>query len=564
MNDQKKASLAIFLSIMVVLFYTSVIAPPPPVESKAPNASASSTPTTATSTLPVNPAIPTEIPATVSAITAADYEQSESFKVETKNYLAEFSLLGGRLKSFKLKNYKQQVNGSELIELINTKASDAPLGVNLGNSNDTAAVYSISGATENIPFKSNTFSLTNSEKLRVKISAAIPSGQQIDKTFEFDPYSYLIGLNVNLSAPLADGSPIVLNWAEDLAQAGHISRYNQGTVSILDSADSVKYNIFSKAADIAEQSIKWIGFGDNYFGSHLIAGNTPLIAKVTARNEMFFEMKLVGGATSLESKIYAGPKDPEILKETGYDLFRSINLGWFAFVGQPILMMLNFSYKFTANYGLAIIIVTLIIKLLLLPLTKTSFISMKALQDIQPEMAELRERVKDQALLQQEMLALYKRKGVNPMGGCLPVLLQMPIFLGMYNALSSSFYLRHADFALWINDLSIPEKLMILGIPVPVMILLMGASMFLQTYLTPNTSADPAQRKMMLFMPLMFTVMFIILPFPSGLTLYWLVNNLISITQQYALKTERDIQPFKATIVASVVIYGLGYLLTII
>ena len=149
------------------------------------------------------------------------------------------------------------------------------------------------------------------------------------------------------------------------------------------------------------------------------------------------------------------------------------------------------------------------------------------------------------------------------MGGCLPMVLQIPVFLGMYNALQSSIYLRHADFALWINDLSAPEKLMLFGIPIPFMILLMGLSMFGQTMLTPTT-ADPQQKKIMYIMPIMFTGMFIIYPFPSGLVLYWLVNNIMSIIQQYSIRTERKIQPLQATIVAGIVVFAIGYVVTLI
>ena len=159
-------------------------------------------------------------------------------------------------------------------------------------------------------------------------------------------------------------------------------------------------------------------------------------------------------------------------------------------------------------------------------------------------------------------MELYKKRGVNPMGGCFPILLQIPVFLGMYNALRVSVELRHAPFALWINDLSAPEHLDIFGIPVPVMIILMGISMLWAQVTTPSTM-DPAQKKAMLMVPLVFTVMFIIYPFPSGLVLYWLVSNIISIIQQTALRSEKGINPFFATVVGSVAIFGLGFLITL-
>jgi YidC/Oxa1 family membrane protein insertase len=147
------------------------------------------------------------------------------------------------------------------------------------------------------------------------------------------------------------------------------------------------------------------------------------------------------------------------------------------------------------------------------------------------------------------------------MGGCLPMLIQIPVFLGLYNALLNATELRHAPFALWITDLSAPEALMIFGIPVPIMIILMGISMFLQQWLMPS-NMDEQQRKIMLLMPVVFTGMFIIFPFPSGLVLYWLVNNLISIVQQVYLRTEKNVGPVIATSVASIGIFLVAYLLT--
>src|SRR5690242_14841906 len=167
---------------------------------------------------------------------------------------------------------------------------------------------------------------------------------------------------------------------------------------------------------------------------------------------------------------------------------------------------------------------------------------MLEMQKIQPQMAKLRERLKnDQVALQKEMMELYRRHRVNPLSGCVPMLLQLPILYGLYSALSRSIELRHAPFALWINDLSAPDRLVIPGIPgtlpligagVPVLTLVMGASMFLQQWLSPQ-QGDPTQQRMMMFMPIMFTFMFI--NFPAGLVLYWLVNNLLTIGQQYLM-----------------------------
>jgi YidC/Oxa1 family membrane protein insertase len=186
------------------------------------------------------------------------------------------------------------------------------------------------------------------------------------------------------------------------------------------------------------------------------------------------------------------------------------------------------------------------------------------MQDLAPEIKALRERIKDPTQLNQETFALYKRKGVNPMGGCLPVAVQIPVFLGLYNALLNAIELRHAPFALWITDLSSPEKLTVWGIGIPVMVLLMAASMIYQQWTTPNPSADPAQQKMMMIMPVVFAGMFIVFPMPAGLVLYWLVNNIISIIQQLYMRNAQKGSVYVGTMVANAVIFGVGFLLTLI
>lgn len=274
-------------------------------------------------------------------------------------------------------------------------------------------------------------------------------------------------------------------------------------------------------------------------------------------------MRSLGTPTGGRFTVFAGPKNRNMLRDYGKDLHRTVDLGWFAFVGEPILHGIHLLYGVLGNYGLAIVLLTLLLKTALLPLTKTSFQSMKKMQDLQPEIKALRERVKDPNQLNQEVMGLYKKRGVNPLGGCFPMVLQMPIFLGMYNALQRDIDLRHAPFALWINDLSAPEGLEVLGITIPVMILLMGASMLFQQITTP-TAADPAQKRIMYFVPVIFTGMFVIYPFPSGLVLYWLVNNLISIVQQVALRSEEGANPLKSTLIGGVIVFVGAYVLTLV
>ncbi|MCL4235083.1 MAG: membrane protein insertase YidC, partial [Deltaproteobacteria bacterium] len=200
--------------------------------------------------------------------------------------------------------------------------------------------------------------------------------------------------------------------------------------------------------------------------------------------------------------------------------------GWFSAIAKLLVRFLQLLYGWTGNWGIAIIITTVIIKVLLYPLTYKSYKSMKAMSALAPLMQELREKHKeDRERLNQEMMALYKAHNVNPASGCLPMLLQLPIFLAFYRALYGTIELRHAPFAWWIQDLSAPD-------PYYVTPIIMGATMVITQKMTP-TSADPIQQKMMMLMPVVFTFMF--LSFPSGLVLYWLVSNLLTIAQQFSM-----------------------------
>jgi YidC/Oxa1 family membrane protein insertase len=214
-------------------------------------------------------------------------------------------------------------------------------------------------------------------------------------------------------------------------------------------------------------------------------------------------------------------------------------------IAKPMLWMLNFFHTYVGNYGVAIILLTILIKLAFWPITQKGMLSMKNMQKLQPKIAKLREKYKaDPAQMNQEMMALYKTYKVNPLGGCLPMLIQIPFFFALYRVLMAAIELRHAPFMLWINDLSAPDRLWIgFDLPylqgLPVLTLLMGASMYLQQKMTPTT-VDPTQARIMQFLPVVFTFMFI--NFASGLVLYWFVNNLLSILQQYLINRQTKTQ----------------------
>ena len=248
-----------------------------------------------------------------------------------------------------------------------------------------------------------------------------------------------------------------------------------------------------------------------------------------------------GASYTTSSTVFLGPKDPDILAKFGNNFAAAHDLGWFGWLAVPLEKLLKISYKFVDNYGFAIILITLLIRIIFLPLTIKSMMSMKKMQSkmalMKPKLDAIKEQYKDDKTTQNsEIMKLYSKEGVNPLSslsGCLPMLVQIPVFVALYNVLLYSLDLRHSEF-LWISDLSSAEMLFDIpgtGIPFRILPLVMGISWFLTQKLTPpNPGADEFQTKIFQYMPIMFTVMFWGLP--SGLILYWTVSNIISIFQQ--------------------------------
>ncbi len=476
--------------------------------------------------------------------------------------------LGGRIEQYRLRDYKRDLNGDERLNLVDSAANGAlPLGLYIGQESDERVAYTLS-SVNGVPATSPTVALdvpANSQGV-LEFKGTLPSGLQVTKKLSFDGDSYLFGVDVALDRPTATGQPVWLEWTHYYSSEKESELRIKHSLTLLDGANKIHLVPIAKMLPGIEErgANRWVALGDTYFAMALV----PTLANrntVIGRDGDLFFSRVAGTPTGGQFHSYVGPKDYRALESiAGFNLERTIDLGWFSFLALPLLWLLRFLYSIFGNYGVAIIALTLLVKSAMLPLSKASFASAKKMQDLQPEIKALRERVKDPNQLNQEMFALYKRKGVNPMGGCFPVLIQIPVFLGLYNALLNAIELRHAPFAGWIKDLSAPESLHIFGIAVPVMVLLMAASMVYQTWTTPNPSADPAQQKMMMIMPLVFAGMFIVFPMPAGLVLYWLVNNIISIIQQLYMRNAEKGSVYIGTAVASLVIFGVGFLLTMV
>jgi YidC/Oxa1 family membrane protein insertase len=294
--------------------------------------------------------------------------------------------------------------------------------------------------------------------------------------------------------------------------------------------------------------VEWAGIDSQYFLIAALAPNArdatafqgPLGSDAGQSSLRLQQFEIPAGAgVERTYRLYFGPKIEAVVTAVDPHLERDIDAGW-AWV-RPLVVafggMLHWTHEHVVpNYGVAIILLTILVRLVTYPLTQRSMQSMKKFSVIAPQMKEIQEKhANDREKLQEELMKLYRQKGMNPLaamgGGCVPMLIQMPVMIALYFALQTSIDLRHAPFALWIRDLSAPEDFFsIAGLPIRVLPLLMGGSMLLQQKLSPAPNADPQQRQMMTLMSVMFTFMFY--QFPSGLVLYWFVSNLLGIAQQ--------------------------------
>lgn len=525
--DQRRFLLALVLSFLLLLAYEQLVVRPyrkaqPPApqdqsEHAAPERPAAS---------PQAP--PTPRPAEGGTGLAAPPGDLPSVTVETDLVRATITTVGARLKSLELRNFRQTVApDSPLLDLV--KASPVlPLTVELGNGkNDAAVVYAAS-----VP----TIEVHGPDRGEVVFTGKTDDGRTIEKRYRFPGNGYLFDLDVSGSATGQRVGLVLTPISEHGASGGQQSGLEHAVVLANQKVIQKSLDDLKQATEIPDAL--WAGFSAQYFASLAMpASGTATVWLALSDALPIARADVPAPDDRAHFQVFLGPKDRETLVAAGHQLDRALDFGWFWFIAVPLLWGLRFLHRFIPNYGVNIILLTGIVKLVTAPLTQTSFKSMKAMQKLQPEMQRLRERYKDdQATLQKEVMELYKRHRVNPVSGCLPMLLQLPIFVGLYNALMHAIELRHAPFMLWINDLSAPDRLMMSGIGIPVLVLLMGASMLVQQWMTPQ-QGDPTQQRMMMIMPVVFT--FISINFPSGLVLYWLVNNVLTMAQQwYMLRSE--------------------------
>ena len=479
----------------------------------------------------------------------AEDPDARDITVETPLYTAVLTEQGGGFKHFILKKYRTELKKS-------SANMDLVPDVGIG---ELPVVFSLdNGAGTTLPAfhaDKDKISLTGDDETKtLTMKATLAGGTLITRTLTFHGNSYMVDMKYTVDNPGAGPvriSPAMSMNNTPFAHGSSTSRYLfRGPAIYVDhKLNQIKPKKLADGPKVFQGDVSWTGYEDNYFidsllplneGNHLvtIGGTASRIRTVISEGETTLAP---GGSAAYHYKMYFGPKKLSILKKEDHNLAKAINFGWFDVLAKPTLWLLNYLYGYIGNYGVAIIIVTILIKAVFWPITSKGMRSMKNMQKLQPKVAKLKEKYKDDPTrMNQEMMALYKTYKVNPVGGCLPMVIQIPFFFALYRVLMAAIELRHAPFMLWINDLSAPDRLMVgFDIPyvhgIPVLTLLMGLSMYLQQKMTPTT-ADPTQAKIMQFLPVVFTFMFI--NFASGLVLYWFVNNLLSILQQQLINRQ--------------------------
>lgn len=550
---EKRMIVAFVLSFLILMGWSFFFAPKqketPPSE-KTVQKKDKKTISKSPETPGLKPTISSKVDQKKDTLIKSNMEEKE-VKVETPLYRAVFSSAGAIIKSFKLKQYHLTTDpDSPFIELVNLEENGGDfIKINFdkhSNPKNEKIMYHVKEDSIYLDPESSPRELT--------FSSTTSEGFSLHQTFRFYPDRYNIDLLIKLvnnSDKQFEGN--LRAQLTNLPPKDKKSYYSFVGIALLlnDELEEIKPEKMKEERDISGK-IGWMAYEDDYFLRAIIPEDqTEGRFKGRLLTSGILNATYIMPSIALQSSeqvssrftLYLGPRDLDILKQMGKKLDLAINFGWTDIIAKPLLYALRFFNGYVNNFGVSIIILTILIKIIFWPLTHKSYKSMKEMQKLQPLMAKMREKYKDnKEQMNKELMGLYKTYKVNPMGGCLPMVIQIPVFFALFRILGNSIELRHAPFIFWINDLSAPGRLFnfpfqipFMSPPygIPVLTLLMGASMFIQQKMTP-TPGDPTQAKIMMFLPVIFTAMFI--NFPSGLVLYWLTNNLLSIGQQYRIK----------------------------
>ncbi|MBE3022171.1 membrane protein insertase YidC [Campylobacter sp. 7477a] len=427
--------------------------------------------------------------------------------VKAKDYEAHIDELG-RISKFYLNEEKYKTEDGERTQLtamsplpLELRFSDTTINNQAFNVNYSADVNEISvdGTSRSVNLTQNLDGLTITKKITFRPDGSYDVDVDLSREVE---YFVTPGFRPNVSVDSYTVHGVLLRHADE-------------KLTILEDDDLDGGESFSDV-NIAAAS-------DRYYTTLLYSFDKPLnvVTSVDPQNNAIAFIKQNG---NFKGSGYIGAKEYRALKAIDIRLTDVVEYGWFSFIAKPMFAFLSFLYSHIGNWGWAIVVLTLVIRIVLFPLTYKGMLSMNKLKELSPKLKELQAKYKgDPQKLNAHMMELYKKHGANPMGGCLPILLQIPVFFAIYRVLLNAIELKGAEWILWIHDLSVMDPYFILPI-------LMGVTMFLQQRLTPTTFSDPMQEKIMKFLPLIFTFFFV--TFPAGLTLYWFINNVCSVIQQ--------------------------------
>jgi len=541
--------LAFGLSFAVLLLWTLFVDPPPPPvpatnetevsELEVPGAPA---------TLPELAPAPAEVLGVAPALPPMGATQevaSRRITFETSLFRAELDTRGAGITSWELREYNAPPReGGAPIQLM---TGEAPFATGLVTRFSELGLGDLSQVV---------FEVVSEDHLAYAFRYT-QNGVSVLKEYAFDAERYAFELRVSVenAGQTAVDPRFAVSWPVALADGNDFreqaaAAYVDGDLEVQLVSALGKGSFFGNGEQVTvhnEGAVEWTGMQSPYFVAAVLPDQpTQASARFVAIEEgvsgvaeLYFEpLRLPPGQSATRTfQAYVGPKEPERLAAVGPALVGSIDLGW-SWV-KPLTRffhwMLSALHVFIPNYGVAIIVLTILVRAVTAPLTAKQMRSMERMRTLQPQLNELKEKHGDDKQKQsEEMMRLYKQEGVNPLGGCLPMILQLPVFIGLFYSLRSSIQLRQAPFFGWIDDLSAPDTLFDipgLDLPLRVLPLVMGASMLVQQKITPMQSMDPTQQKMMtIIMPIMMTVLFY--QFPSGLVLYWMVSNVLAIAHQ--------------------------------
>ncbi|HZQ72772.1 MAG TPA: membrane protein insertase YidC [Burkholderiales bacterium] len=470
-------------------------------------------------------------------------EKGETLRVQTDLVVAEIDTAGGTLKRVELLKHKDAKDATKDFVLLDPEHHyEAQSGLTGEAGPNHRTLWRATPGDYTLK--------PGQDSIEVHLSAAAPNGLTAEKTYTFRRDSYVIGVTLDLhnggAAPVSTYAYFQLIHDGKEESSGHSMAQSFGARSFTGFAaysNEHKYqkepleDIDKGKSDLVKQADNgWLAFVQHYFVSAWLPaegiGREYVLEKrvdgVYAGRVLIPVAALAPGASARVSvPLYAGPQEQRRLKAAAPGLDLVVDYGWLAIIAWPLFWLLEKFHEFSGNWGVAIILLTVFIKILFFPLSAASYKSMAKMKLITPRLTKIREMYgDDRQKMNQAMMELYRTEKINPLGGCFPIVVQIPVFIALYWTLLAAIELRHAPFVLWIHDLSALDPYYVLPI-------LMTVTMVLQTRMNP-TPPDPVQAKVMQFMPFVFSIFFFF--FPAGLVLYWLVNNILSILQQWQIQ----------------------------